>query len=395
LKEGTGALREIHTALWVAGAVHPTDNPVLDLEWRGVVTGDDVQRARAANEFFLKLRLWLHLATQKKTDVLSVELQDRCSRELGYTGVGARPAQDLLRDYYRHAENALRFSEKVMRRLLEGPLRLDDHFIATQQRLKAAHPYTLRNHPELLLTPFVLSHKYHFPMAADLDLMIEEALPLVNSSVRRNGIMRASFLALLNDVGEAATALAELRGRGVLQKFLPEFDAMLHLAPADPMHELTVGEHSIQAVRQLGEMWRQRNEDEALYAVWEGVDDAELLILATLLHDVGKIEDGSDHAVSGARLVGEIGQRLDMHTDRIERMQLLVRRHLLLPRVARLRDLSSPGTIRDVMENVRNVPTLKCCICCRWPIRALSANALTRLPSCAPCASYTNEYSLP
>jgi [protein-PII] uridylyltransferase len=160
-------------------------------------------------------------------------------------------------------------------------------------------------------------------------------------------------------VEDAADALTELRGRGILQRFLPEFDAMLHLAPADPSHELTVGEHSIYAVRQLAELWNRRRDDGALYAVWDGVEDIELLVLATLLHDVGKIESGSDHSISGERKVREMGVRLGMASERIDKMALLVRRHLLLPRVARLRDLSSPGTIREVIDHVGDVTTLK------------------------------------
>lgn len=358
LKEGRGALRELHTALWAAGALHPSEEPLQDLEWRGLITRDDVRRVLDANEFFLKLRVWLHLKTGRKTDVLQIELQDRCARDWGYSGAGARASQELLSDYYHHAENAQSFSDKVLRRLLEGPLQLDDHFVAVGQRLEAAHPFVLRNHPELLMTPFSLSHKYHFSTSPNLDLQIEEALPQINSVVRRNSIMRASFLSLLSEMKTAADSLCQLRERGLLQKFIPEFDQMLHLAPADPMHELTVGEHSIYAVRQLGELWKMRNDDEFLYAVWDGIDDVELLVLGTLFHDVGKIEVG-DHAVNGERIVRHIASRLELREERIARLQLLVRRHLLIPRVARLRELSSPGTLRDMIENVGTVANLK------------------------------------
>ena len=359
LKEGTGALREIHTAMWAAGALHRSSDPLRDLEWRGIVTGEDVARVQAANDLFLKLRLWLHLKTGQKTDILRVELQDDCARAFGYSGTGARASQDLLAEYYRHAEYSLRFSEKVMRRLLEGPLELDEHFVARSRRIEAAHPFVLRNHPELLITPFVLSHKYQFPLDANFDLQIEEAVPLINSAVRRNPIMRAGFFTLLGRTDDVHESLCELRSRGILGRFIPEFGQMLHLAPADPMHELTVGEHCLYAVKQLHEMWRARENDEFLRGVWDGVDDVGLLVLGTLLHDIGKIEFGSDHSVSGERLVRVAAARLEMREERIERLQLLVRRHLLLPRVARLRDLSSPGTILDVMEHVRDVPTLK------------------------------------
>lgn len=359
LKEGMGGLRDIHSAIWVSSATLRTEAPLRELEWRGVVTADDCTDIEKAREFLLKVRVWLHLTTQKKNDVLRAELQDRCARALGYTGTGARAAQALLADFYRHGEAAARFSVKVMRRLLEGPLALDQHFVATHQRLHAAHPYTLRNHPELLLAPFAQSRKYGFPMSPELQRGVEEALPFASQTTLEHPIARAGFFTLVHDVEGAADALSELRAHGVLQRLMPEFGAMLHLAPADPSHELTVGEHSIAAVRQLGHLWSRQREDDELHAVCGGIDDVELLVLGTLLHDVGKIEPGTDHSVSGEEIARRIGTRLGLSGSRIERLALLVRRHLALPRGARLRDLSSPGTILSVVSHVSDVATLK------------------------------------
>jgi len=359
LKDGAGALRDIQTALWAADSTLRTGEPMRELEWRGVITAEDAARATAAADFFLQLRVWLHLTTGKKNDVMRVDWQDRCARAFHYTGVGAQAAQSLLGDYYRYAEEATAFFNKVMDRLLEGPLPLDSHFIATQGRLNAAHPYTLRNHPELIMAPFALARKYGFTIEPELLRAVEDTLPLVSGETRRHPISRAGFLALISNIGAAADALTELRARGVLQRYIPEFEAMLHLAPADPSHQLTVGEHSINAVRQLGALWKRRPDDGEMHSVWEGVDDIEVLVLGTLLHDVGKIEPGTEHSESGEQIARRIAARLDLGSERTERLAMLVRRHLLLPRVARLRDLAAPGTLREVMEHVHDVPMLK------------------------------------
>ncbi|HVF10227.1 MAG TPA: hypothetical protein VNA16_05460, partial [Abditibacteriaceae bacterium] len=81
--------------------------------------------------------------------------------------------------------------------------------------------------------------------------------------------------------------------------------------------------------------------------------------LATLLHDAGKIEAGSDHSISGEQIARRIGERLALAGDRVERLGRLVRHHLVLPRAARLHDLSAPATIRQVMQEVHDVSTLK------------------------------------
>ncbi len=359
LKEGAGGLREIQVAQWVSSAILHTDRPLAELEWRGLVTADDCKDLIEARDFLLSIRTWLHLTTGKKTDVLRAEVQDRCARAFGYSGAGAGASQQLLRDYYRHAENAMQFSQRVMRQLLEGPLALDGHFIAVGQRLRAAHPHALANHPELLVAPFAQSRKYGFPLDPELQRQIEEASFKVNEETRKNPIARAGLLSIFNGIEDSADAIVELRAHGVLQRFIPEFGTMLRLAPADPSHELTVGEHSIHAVRQLAALWKRRRDEEQLHAIWNGVDDIQVLVIATLFHDIGKIDPDTEHSISGERLVRRIGIRLGLSSERVELLALLVRRHLLLPRAARLRDLSAPGTILSVVQQAGDVPTLK------------------------------------
>ena len=359
LKEGTGALRDIQFALWSAAALLKTDEPLAELVLRGVVTQQSAAQITEARDFFLQLRVWLHLQSERKTDVLRLQYQDRCARAFNYTGANGVAAQNLLGDFYVHAENAARFCDRVLEQLLEGPLALDSHFVAVRQTLAAAHPYTLVNHPELLLTPFSLARKYGFTLDPDLSRDLDDSLRNIDDEVRRAPQMRRSFFELIGDIGNAAGILTELRGRGVLQAMIPETEAMLHLAPPDPSHELSVGEHSIHAVRQLDNLWWRRRKDDAIAGLWNGVIDHELLVLATLLHDVGKIEPGTDHSVSGERIGARIGERLGLSPSRLATLKILIRRHLVMPRAARLQDLSAPATVRRVIGFVRDVPTLK------------------------------------
>jgi [protein-PII] uridylyltransferase len=359
LKDGSGALRDIHIAGWVAAVMLKTENPLAELEWRGLMTSAQAEQLRAARDFFLALRVWLHLETGKKNDVLRVEYQDRCSLSFGYQGEGALSSQKLLADYYSHAENVSRALDDVMRRLLQGPLPLDSHFVAVARRLRAAHPHALQNHPELLIAPFALSQKYGFDFDDELEEQLVNAAPLVDDADRRHAIMRASFTLLLRDPASCAASLTAMRKRGALQAVLPEFAQMLHLAPPDPSHQLTVGEHSIYAVDQLGQLWQERVTNEELFNVWNGVDDIEVLLLATLLHDVGKIDPSREHCVAGEELALEITRRLQWNEDRCLMVAALVRWHLILPRLGRLRDLAAPATVREVMENVNDVAMLK------------------------------------
>jgi len=359
LKEGTGGLRDVHFALWSAAALLHTEHPLEELVSRGVVTEDEARGVEGARDFLLKLRVWLHLKTGRKTDVLRLEFQDKMARDLSYVGAGGVASQHLLADFYRHAEHVARFCDRVLARLLEGPLRMDGHFVANRQLLSLAHPYALVNHPELLLSPFALARKYGFTLDPSLQRALDDSLHLIDDATRRNSVLRGAFFQLIGDIGNSAGVLTELRGWGALQAIIPETTPMLRLAPPDPSHELSVGEHSIYAVRQLDELWRKRLTDDETFALWSGVEDVEILVLATLLHDVGKIEPNTDHTVSGERLGAKIGERLGLSPSRLDTLKLLIRRHLLMPRIARLRDLGAAATIRRVVGYVRDVPTLK------------------------------------
>jgi UTP:GlnB (protein PII) uridylyltransferase len=121
------------------------DAPLHELEWRGLITGDNIADLDAAREFFLKLRVWLHLTTGKKNDMLRVEWQDDCARAFAFTGSGALASQRLLREYYRHAERASRALERVLRSLLVGPLPLDGHFVADRRRLRSRRSTAFRS----------------------------------------------------------------------------------------------------------------------------------------------------------------------------------------------------------------------------------------------------------
>ncbi len=78
------------------------------------------------------------------------------------------------------------------------------------------------------------------------------------------------------------------------------------------------------------------------------VDRPDLLVLAGLLHDIGKGEPG-DHTENGVRPAGRrSAPRMGLDDDDAAVLVALCRHHLLLPDVATRRDLDDPATIEAV-----------------------------------------------
>jgi [protein-PII] uridylyltransferase len=73
----------------------------------------------------------------------------------------------------------------------------------------------------------------------------------------------------------------------------------------------------------------------------------DLLLVGTLLHDIGKGQVG-DHTAVGMEVVAGIGARMGFDDDDVDTLVAMVQHHLLLPDVATRRDLDDPDVIESV-----------------------------------------------
>ena len=84
----------------------------------------------------------------------------------------------------------------------------------------------------------------------------------------------------------------------------------------------------------------------------------DLLLVAALLHDIGKGYPG-DHSLVGVDLVERIMPRMGFSAEDTAIVVSLVEYHLLLPETATRRDLSDPRTAMNVAEAVEDLVRLE------------------------------------
>lgn len=365
LKEGSGGLRDLHSAMWMAQVMFrvPHEEVLHEMIRRGVIAPRDYQNLLQARERLWRIRNWLHLTANKKNDVLVSDVHDRIARDFGYAeGEGGEklPSARFMADYYATAETVNRFSRKVAKRFLEGTLNLGRGFVATRQRLGVSSPDLFSENPALVISFFELAHRYGFYFDLEAEVLLEEALSRIDDSVRSSRDAAKAFLTILRPSSETGHTLRRMRDRGVLQSYLPEFGDLMRCVPADPAHELTVGEHSLRVVDFLVEISETGGATPSLLtdAIQE-INEPEILFLAALLHDVGKAVPGGDHSVTGAETARRIGDRLGLNGEQKDILSRLVQEHLTLVRISRLRDLNSPTTLKQTMEAVGNRQMLK------------------------------------
>jgi [protein-PII] uridylyltransferase len=131
---------------------------------------------------------------------------------------------------------------------------------------------------------------------------------------------------------------------GALDLLLPEWDRVRLLPHASTVHRFTVDRHLVETCAEAGRLIRR-------------VARPDLLLVAALLHDIGKGAPG-DHSVAGEPVAARVATRLGFPPDDVATVATLVRWHLLLAGTATSRDLEDPATVEHVTGRLGDVATL-------------------------------------
>ncbi|MEV4467000.1 [protein-PII] uridylyltransferase [Micromonospora echinofusca] len=155
---------------------------------------------------------------------------------------------------------------------------------------------------------------------------------------------RAALITLLGAGPGLVPAWETCDRYGLIEGWLPEWTRLRSLPQHNPVHRFTLDRHLVQTAYEASRHTRE-------------VDRPDLLLLGSLLHDVGKGLPG-DHSTVGAPLAEAVAARIGLPAPEVALIGTLVRLHLLLPDVATRRDLADPVTIAGVAERVGDPATL-------------------------------------
>ena len=157
--------------------------------------------------------------------------------------------------------------------------------------------------------------------------------------------LRATLVRVLAAGPPAIAALEALDQRQLLARYIPEWKAVRNKPQRNPYHRFTVDRHLLEATANAATMAHR-------------VQRIDLLLVGTLLHDLGKGFPG-DHTDVGMEVAAEVGARLGFPPEDVDVLVALVRLHLLLPDMATRRDLDDPATARRVADEVGDRTTLE------------------------------------
>src|SRR5262249_34677620 len=145
---------------------------------------------------------------------------------------------------------------------------------------------------------------------------------------------RDALVALLG-TGQAAISVWEaLDQEGMLPGLIPGWDRVRNRPQRNPLHTFTVDRHLVETAARAAALTRD-------------VARPDLLLIAALLHDIGKGWPG-DHRVTGEVVARDTARRMGLPNGDLELVAGAVRHHLLLPHMATRRDLDDPETAAQV-----------------------------------------------
>lgn len=345
LKEARGGLRDA-TILRAVAASWLADAPREGLA--------DARRR------LLDVRDALHLATGRATDRLALQEQDQVAAELGLLD-----ADTLLRQVY-EAARVISYASDVTWREVGRVLRSR----AVRPRLRAMLGGGKPTAERSPLAEGVVEQDGEVVLARaarpDRDPVLplraaaaaaQAGLPLSLHAVRRmaTGVRplptpwpaeaREQLVTLLGSGRPTVEVWEALEAEGLITHFLPDWERVRCRPQRNAVHVWTVDRHLIETAVRASEFTRR-------------VHRPDLLLVAALLHDIGKGWPG-DHSVAGEIIVKDMAARIGFDRDDVAVLATLVRHHLLLVETATRRDLEDPATVRAVADAVGSPGTLE------------------------------------
>jgi [protein-PII] uridylyltransferase len=307
---------------------------------------------RHAATRLLDVRHALHAVSGRRLDRLLAEQQAQVAVALRLSGRDelARRVADDARTVSYACDDAWR----AVGRWLDGrgrssrrpPLRrpLGDGVVECDGEVMLAREgaASLAADPTLPLRVAAAAATRGLPIArATLRRLAEVAPPLPDPWPTR---ARDSLVRLLG-AGRGLVSVWEACDRyGLVERWLPEWRRVRSLPQRNPVHRYTVDRHLVQTAGHAADLSRE-------------VTRPDLLVLAALLHDIGKGLAG-DHSQAGVPVAERVCRRIGLPAAEIVLICRLVRHHLLLADTATRRDLSDPATLEYVAGAVGDPATL-------------------------------------
>src|SRR6266702_274795 len=380
VKDGKGALRDLHTLFWIAKYVYRV-RETDELVEHGVFDAQEYRTFRRCADFLWSVRCNLHFYSGRPEERLSFDLQREIAVRLGYTShPGMQDVERFMKHYFLVAKEVGDLTailcakledqqakpapvlSRMMARLRPSTRRVpdSDDFIVDHNRINLAAPDVFKHDPVNLIRIFRLAQKNNLAFHPDAMRTVTRSLKLINTQLRENPEANRLFMEILTS-NDAEVVLRRMNETGVLGQFIRAFGKIVSMMQFNMYHHYTVDEHLLRCIGYLHEIERGGNGEFIVAGDLMRKIQPEhraVLYVATLLHDIAKGRP-EDHSIAGAKVARRLCPRLGFNAADTELVAWLIEQHLTMSMMAQSRDLSDRKTIENFASVVQSVEQMK------------------------------------
>jgi [protein-PII] uridylyltransferase len=388
VKDAPGGLRDYQAAVWLRQIGGEKREPLSS-------SAAEEELASGAVDFLSAIRCFLHYSNARNDNTLTYELQaGAAERSLGVTDGLPRDAAEWMRLYFRHA----RTLNRQLLRYLE--VKAPAHQTFRQRLFNAARasksepgngkPFAVRDgrfelldakeicDRAVLFSLFTEAARAGVPLSLRAERSIAYIMKHPELPVKNAEVTWATLREILS-ADYPGVALRPLQRLGLLTEILPEFARIDSLVVRDFYHRYTVDEHTLRTIEHLQELTESADARGVHFKeLWKTAERRDLLILALLLHDVGKGMAVENHVTGSLEALESATERLALSPDEKDEVRFLIERHLDMSATVQRRDIFDPATVSAFATTVGNQERLqRLCLLTYADIHAVNPEALT------------------
>jgi [protein-PII] uridylyltransferase len=388
VKDAPGGLRDYQAAVWLRQIGGERREPLSS-------SAAEDEPASGAVDFLSAIRCFLHYSNARNDNTLTYELQaGAAERSLGVTDGLSRDAAEWMRLYFRHARTLnrqlLRYLEQKAPAHQTFRQRLFNAARVSKSEPGNGKPFAVRDGRfELLDAKEICDRAVLFSLFTEaaragvpLSLRTERGIAYIMKHPElpvKNAEVTWATLREILSADYPGVALRPLQRLGLLTEILPEFARIDSLVVRDFYHRYTVDEHTLRTIEHLQELTESADARGVHFKeLWKTAERRDLLILALLLHDVGKGMAVENHVKGSLEALESAGARLALAPDEKDEVEFLIKHHLDMSATVQRRDIFDPATVSAFAATVGNQERLqRLCLLTYADIHAVNPEALT------------------
>ena len=325
-----------------------------------------------AERFFLRVRNHLQLLQRSQETQLQYEAQREVAHSLGYEDQGDFLAVEVMMKqleahFYEIGLIASRFIELLRAWIDSGDeegVRPPREEVApgmwVERGLLMVESETLDDEGKRLLDLFKQAVHLGVDLSVGAYQWARGQAHLLPGGLEGQAELRDWLFEIVREENSDIKCIRALYEIEVLPNLIPELREVHALVQHDAFHLYPVHEHHLRTFAELKKLLRgEYNSDFPQVSEWlEGIRDQEVLLLAGLIHDVGK-GGGHGHAKRGAEMSLLIGDRLGLTDEEKHLLSFLVANHVLLTDSAARRDIDDDQMLQHCAAEIGSVELLK------------------------------------